>query len=122
MLTYRFPFFSGTEHLENMPSVAADLNAGSSLFLIVLTAILIGWTLFTISFYKNRKKQLLMTIIDLVLSVGLIVLYFGQLKKFDSGSVSLTSIFLFAIPVLLFLAARGIRKDEQLVKSLDRLR
>jgi len=34
----------------------------------------------------------------------------------------LTAIFAIVVPILLILAMRGIRKDEKLVKSLDRLR
>ena len=37
------------------------------------------------------------------------------------GVSTITSIFVFAIPMLFFLAARGIYKDQKLVKSLDRL-
>jgi hypothetical protein len=51
-----------------------------------------------------------------------IVIYFSQLKKFTSGNISLTAVLAFAVPVLLLLAARGIWKDEKLMKSLDRLR
>jgi hypothetical protein len=36
--------------------------------------------------------------------------------------MDLTSLLAFAIPVFLVFAARGIWKDEQLVKSVDRLR
>jgi hypothetical protein len=42
--------------------------------------------------------------------------------KFTTGTYSLTSLLYLAVPVCLFLAARGIRKDDKLVKSLDRLR
>jgi hypothetical protein len=36
--------------------------------------------------------------------------------------MSLTAVLAFAPPILLILAANGIRKDEKLIKSLDRLR
>jgi hypothetical protein len=52
------------------------------------------------------------------------VLFFAQTKKFvpGEGNYDLTAVFAIFIPVLLFFAIRGIRRDEKLVKSLDRLR
>jgi hypothetical protein len=72
--------------------------------------------------YKNRKQQMKLSIVNLVASIVLIGLYFWRLKLLFSASVSVFAIFTFAIPVFLFLAARAIWKDHQLVKSVDRLR
>ena len=58
---------------------------------------------------------------DLLVTHGL---FFMQTKKFapGQGNFSLSAIFALVIPILLIVAMRGIRKDEKLVKSLDRLR
>lgn len=56
------------------------------------------------------------------LSIINLIIYYMETKKFESGTYSLTAILSLAIPVLLVLAARGIWKDEKLVKSVDRLR
>ena len=63
-----------------------------------------------------------LTVAALFISAINVILYFTQLKKYTSGNIALTAVFALAIPLLLFLAARGIWKDEKLVKSLDRLR
>jgi len=88
----------------------------------LFTAILVAGCLAIIFLYKNRRLQLRLTVVALFIAVINVLLYFTQLKKYTSGNISLTAIFALAIPLLLFLAARGIWKDEKLVKSLDRLR
>jgi len=48
--------------------------------------------------------------------------YWQTNKKFINGTYSLGSILALVIPVALIFAARGIFKDQKLVKSVDRLR
>ena len=119
VLTFKFSFYSGNQ--DNLPDLKS-LTATSNIFLIMLTAILAAGCLFIIFLYKQRKLQLRFTIFMLLVSIINLVIYFSQLNKFTSGTISLTSVFAFAIPVLVIVAARGIWKDEKLVKSLDRLR
>jgi hypothetical protein len=52
----------------------------------------------------------------------LLVVYFLQIQKFETGTVALWCLFTIMIPIFLFFAARGIWKDQKLIKSLDRLR
>jgi hypothetical protein len=54
--------------------------------------------------------------------VILLVVYFLELNNFTSGTIALWCIFHFAILGCYILAARGIWKDEKLIKSMDRLR
>lgn len=75
----------------------------------------------TIFLFKNRKLQLRLSILGLVLSIALILLYFSQASRFDSY-ISLWCLFTFAIPVGYLMAIRGIWKDQKLIKSLDKLR
>jgi hypothetical protein len=72
--------------------------------------------------FKNRKLQLNLTLVALAVSIINLIIYFVEIKKFASGTVSLSAIFAFAIPVFLFFASRGIWKDKKLIKDLDRLR
>jgi hypothetical protein len=44
------------------------------------------------------------------------------MQNFAKGSIALYCIFVFAIIAGYIMAARGIWKDEKLVKSLDKLR
>jgi hypothetical protein len=68
--------------------------------------------------------QLRLVLVALLVSIINLVLFFMQTKKFapGEGNYALTAVFAMFIPILLFFAIRGIRRDEKLVKSLDRLR
>ncbi|HEU4574204.1 MAG TPA: DUF4293 family protein [Chitinophagaceae bacterium] len=118
-LTFKFSFYSGTAASNN---TQLFLNASTNMLLTVLTAILGLGSLVIIFLYKQRKIQLRSTLAAILIAILILVIDFSLTKKFSSGTYSLTAVFSFVSPVLLILAARGIWKDEKLVKSLDRLR
>jgi hypothetical protein len=135
-LTFKFPFYSGNKTVGANGHVFLDVKAaplfgfgkdsagsGSVLILIVTVIILVG-TLINIFNFKARKKQLWITIGLLFLSLLNIFLYWSNsgVPTFTEGSYNLGALLSLAIPVFLFFAAQGIRKDEKLVKSSDRLR
>ena len=120
--TYKFSFYSGNTIDKNNISKFDNLVASSNFLLLIFTALLVAGSLIILFLYKDRKIQLRLTIVATILSIINLVIYFRQLKDFTSGNISLTAVLSFAIPVFLILAARGIWKDEKLVKSLDRLR
>ena len=77
--------------------------------------------------YKKRKQQRMLVIIALFIDIVAIALgayYLYLMKKGESNVMVLN--FRIVIPVvnliLLLLASRGIKKDDDLVKSYDRLR
>ena len=80
--------------------------------------------LIDIFLYKNRKLQLRIVLVSLLVSILNVYLYLKETNKFvqGEGNYDLTCVLAFAIPILIILAAMGIYKDEKLVKSLDRLR
>ena len=121
-LTYKFPFYAGNITDKENVQHYEKLVASSNFLVLLFTAGLIAGAIAIIFMYKNRKQQMWLTIAAVGLSIINIVIYFSELKHFTSGNVSLAAVFVFAIPVFLLLAARGIWKDEKLVKSLDRLR
>lgn len=121
-LTFKFPFYTGNTTAKDGTLVYERLTASSNLILIILTACLTMGILILIFMYKTRTKQMWLTIAAAGVSIINLVLYFMDIKNFSSGSISLTSILSFAIPIFLLLAARGVWKDEKLIKSLDRLR
>jgi len=121
-LTYKFPFYTGNISVKDGTINFDTLVASSNFLLLIFTAGLTVGTLIIIFMYKNRRQQLWLTIAAVGLSIINLVLYFMEIKKFTSGNIALTAILSIAVPVLLLLAARGIWKDEKLIKSLDRLR
>jgi hypothetical protein len=50
------------------------------------------------------------------------VLYYLQTKTFVNGAYSISAILTLIIPISLIAAIIGIRSDEKLIKSVDRLR
>jgi drug/metabolite transporter (DMT)-like permease len=122
VLTYRFPFYSGNKLPLDPTGKQNTLVASSNFLILVFTAGLIAGTIAIIFMYKNRKQQMWLVAAAVLLSVINLILYFNEIKKFTSGEMSLGSVFSFAIPIFLLLAIYGIRKDEKLIKSLDRLR
>jgi len=121
-LTFKLPFYSGSKIVKDVIQPDVRLDASSQILILVLTGAVILCCFIAVFLYKDRKKQLTLTIINFILSIILLVLYFLQIQKFQTGIISLSCLFTLAIPIFLFLAARGIWKDEKLIKSLDRLR
>jgi hypothetical protein len=124
-LTLRFSFYSGN-------IIAADtavksfqyLTARSNILLTILSAGVGLAALISVFLYKKRKQQSRIVLLTLLVSIVNLVLFFVESRKFvaGEGNYDLTAALAFAVPIFLFLAMRGIRKDEKLVKSLDRLR
>jgi len=135
-LTFKFPFYSGNVAvganghvlmgLTAAPSISfgKDSAGSGSILILIITILIIAGGIYDIFLYKTRKKQLLITIGLIFLSLINIFLYWRacQPPHFVEGNYSLGALFPLAIPVLLILAAQGIRKDDKLVKSADRLR
>jgi len=123
-LTIRYSFYSGNIESPGQPASFQYLTASFNIWILIITIALVCIAAIDIFLYKNRKLQGRLAILGILLSVSNIFLYLKEIHRFveHQGSHTITAVFVFAIPVLFFLAARGIYKDQQLVKSLDRLR
>ena len=92
--------------------------------LIILISII---SLIAIFIFKNRKLQLrfslFLVILAAVFLIASIYVSFRIVSKFDARLIpGFKMILPLAILIFSILAFRGIRKDDQLVKSYDRLR
>jgi hypothetical protein len=105
-------------------SFGKDSAGAGSILILIITILIIAGAFYNIFLYKSRKKQLLISIGLILLSLVNIFLYWqvSQPPHFVEGNYSLGALVPLAIPILLILAALGIRRDEKLVKSADRLR
>ncbi|MBL7743073.1 MAG: DUF4293 domain-containing protein [Chitinophagaceae bacterium] len=117
-LSYKFPFYAG----QLKEGKYEEMDGASNFFLLILTGASLLLSLITIFLYKERKKQLQFAIGGAVLALVIVILYITGISKYQQGSVSITCLFAFAILAGYIMAARGIWKDEKLVKSLDKLR
>ena len=123
-LTIRYSFYSGNIETAGQPATFQYLTASFNIWILIITIALVCIAAIDIFLYKNRKLQGRLAILGIILSFGNIFLYLKEIHRFveNQGSHTITAVFVFAIPILFYLAARGIYRDQKLVKSLDRLR
>lgn len=106
------------------------MTIGNDFVGIILAGISIILSLVTIFRFKNRKSQSGLTWLNILVTIGLQAWLFFKITNFRSDPANSTlqgyywiGTFLPLVTlILLFMAKSGIRKDEKLVKSLDRLR
>jgi hypothetical protein len=121
--TYWLPIYKGTlaggEKLLILPDH----------FLLFLIVFALGILSAAIIFlFKNRPLQYRLCLLGVILALGALILEyttaesFKQANTFLTGSYQLGAFLPILIIILLIFAARSIRKDEKLVKSVDRLR
>lgn len=119
-------FVSGVYSYANNEVVRQE----SYTLMAVLTVLLSVFPIFIIFKFKNRKQQIKLIYIQMVLVVLLAVwMYFSATNVLSTNNQSLGAdnigIGFFWIPIVIILLAMaigGIRKDEKLIKSADRLR
>jgi Domain of unknown function (DUF4293) len=123
-LTIKFSFYSGNIMPPGQPVTFQYLTATFNIWILIVTIALVCIAAIDIFLYKNRKLQARIAILGIIFSLLNIFLYLKEIHRFveHQGSHTISSVFVFVIPVLFFLAARGIYRDQRLIKSLDRLR
>ena len=95
--------------------------------LLIFACLVMALLVVIILQYGNRKRQIRLSYVAILLLLGLtaLIYYYIGAGQTSLGGVSSIKIF-FSFPliaaVLVFLAIQGITKDEQLVKSIDRIR
>jgi len=124
ILSIKYPFYSGNIETPGQPISFQFLTAIFNIWILIVTIALACIAAIDIFLYKNRKLQGRLAILGILLSLLNIYLYLKAIHRFveNQGSHTITAVFVIAIPILFFLAARGIYRDQKLVKSLDRLR
>jgi uncharacterized membrane protein len=120
-ITFRFPFANGDWLKDTVPT-SVPLDATTTIWLSIITVLTGALGFVTIILFDNRKLQLKLCYLGIFLTVILLVMYFLEMTNFANSVVALWCIFYFAILGSYILAARGIWKDEKIIKSMDRLR
>lgn len=98
-------------------------------FLLVIPIIAIGiLAIICIFLYKNRTLQFRLSLLGMFLSIGFIFLEYFRVEGFkkdnliQAGSYQLGALLPIVMVIFFFMAARGIYRDQKLIKSMDRLR
>ena len=118
-LTLKVSFYSGTYLPDNLYH---QLNGTQNMPLMIATIALGVLTLITIFLFKNRGTQLWLCIVAVLLDFILLFLYYRETSNFTRGDFAITAVLHIIIIAALLLAARGINKDEKLIKDSNRLR
>ncbi len=121
LLSFMFPFATG-KIMEKAVLVDKELKGDSNFLLLVCTGASLVLSTAIIFLYRDRKMQIKLCLLGLLLATGIIVLYILQLNKMNKSTLALFCVFPFLLLAGYYLAFRHIRKDEKLVKSLDKLR
>jgi uncharacterized membrane protein YwaF len=120
----KVPLFSAT--LTDLSK--RNILASESLLAFALIIGIAAMSVVAIFLFKNRPTQYKLAISGALLSfvvIGLQVYYIEAFKKanpIQQGTYLWGGLLPIAMVILLFMAASAIKKDEKLIKSLDRLR
>ena len=120
----RVPLYEGSTG-----SVPVTYTATESLLLFALTIVAALLAFVSIFLFKNRKQQMRFSLLGMLLSImltGLVVYMFDSFKTanpgFTKSSYSWGALLPLAMIIFFIMAWNNMRKDEKLIKSLDRLR
>ena len=116
---FKFSYYSGTKIND---TALHELNATSTLLLMITTVAVGVLALITIFLFKKRTLQLRLSALGILLEAVLIFLYYREVRTFVQGTYSLTAILHSIIVMAFVLAARGINNDSKLLRESNRLR
>ncbi|HAH35265.1 MAG TPA: DUF4293 domain-containing protein [Algoriphagus sp.] len=115
--------------LNNVDSSGEVIQSSSKWYIATLASFAGLLALISIFQYKNRTRQMMFNMINSLIMVGLVVAVFlttnginSAINAVESGSYQLGFWVILAAMVFNMLANRFIRKDEALVRSVDRIR
>jgi hypothetical protein len=98
-------------------------------FLLTIMIILLGvLAIVCIFLFKQRRLQFRLSVLGIILSIVFLFVEYLKVEEFKTtnkilaGSYQPGALLPVVMIIFFFLAAKGIYKDEKLVKSLDRLR
>jgi hypothetical protein len=113
-----------------LPLNVNSLTATKFYPLLVLAAVMTLLPLIAIFFFRNRARQRGLAVLSLLACVAFLVVLFMKVSSITSNTVGiinseygiLGAVAPVAGMIFLVLAIRGIKKDEKILRSLDRLR
>jgi Domain of unknown function (DUF4293) len=120
-LSLKLPFYSGT----TKDGVASHQLNGTDNYLLMFSTILIGLLALIIIFlFKNRRLQLRLCVLGIIMTIGLIALYYIESMSYlaGTGTYALSALLQGLVIFFFFFAIKGISKDIKVIKDSNRLR
>ena len=122
-LTFKFPFATGEEIVKNTTmKQLVETTAANNFFTLILTIASTIISTITIFMFKDRSMQIKLCLLGLLIAIGILTLYILEMNKLISGTPAIWALLPALVVIGYFMAFRNIRKDQKLVKSLDKLR
>jgi O-antigen/teichoic acid export membrane protein len=121
LMCFLYPFATG-KGIKNALETDRMVRADSNFLLLICTGASMLFSAAIIFLYKDRKLQMKLSVAGLLLAVIILLLYIMEMNKLTKSVLALSSVLPIIILAGYFLAFRDIRKDEKLVRSLDKLR
>lgn len=121
ILVWMLPVFG-----DDSGNIFFNVDASLLLMLTVISSGLVSFA--TIFFFKKRGTQKQLIVLNFCLAIAMILLEYFEVMNFKvkmgilQGHWQLSAILPFFIITFLVFAYRGIRKDEKLLSSADRIR
>jgi hypothetical protein len=109
-------------------TILKDFFINESLFLMLVVVFSSITSFVTIFLFKKRSTQKQLIIVNICLALSIIVLEYVEVNSFKNtfniqqGHWQISAILPFFIILFLVFGYRGIRKDEKLLSSTDRIR
>ena len=123
-----FPQYKA-EIMQNGVAVTQYIRVNDHYPSLLVALVITAMPVIAIFMFRNRTKQRNLALVSLVATVGFIAATLMRVSNFNNGTSApvngtywIGSILPVISIIFLFMAISGIRKDEKLVKSLDRLR
>ena len=121
----RFPFYTGNltqikDGLSTQTLVSVD--GFSNLYITTLTIAIVVMASIAIFLYKNRGLQIRLSILGILLELGTIYLYYRETLTLNPGTYALSSLLQVGVFSFLFLAIKGISKDNKIIRESNSLR
>lgn len=105
------------------------LETGKKLFLVLMAVVMVALPILAIAMFKNRKRQIRLATMAGVANIAFIAAAMMQVTPFleetkgiANDSYWIGMVLPFISIIFLILSFMGIRRDEKLVRSTDRLR
>jgi uncharacterized BrkB/YihY/UPF0761 family membrane protein len=128
VVVFKIDFYTAHQMINNA-DVLRQINVTSHYPSLLMAVLIIIAPLIAIFLFKNRKRQKGLATFSIIATIGFIAMIIMRVGNLNNetpaptnGHYSILSVMPVVAVIFLVLAMRGIRKDEKLVKSLDRLR
>jgi hypothetical protein len=116
--SFEFPFASFPAG--SLPNESSQIDAGSSMLLILLTTFSVALSGYTILSYSNLVRQKKLCWIGIILNVALLMSFLREWRNVSQAQLTVTSLLPAINPIFLLLAWYGIDKDQKMLKKLGK--